>query len=345
MQLGRLDLSFGDNWLVFEGTPLDGSRTINFDAARASYEWKARKTTIDAVYIDQGARNDRWLPPIRVSSDTIEGEKQPIKKAQIEQNERGAILYVTNKSLAKTQLDGYFIYKGCRKEAVRDDDDPNLKTNLGRGDDADLYTLGARVVGTPAPAWRYRAEGAYQTGTKNGVTLRAFGLNSALMFAPKLKTSPELRLAYEFLSGDDPGTKDRNEGFDILWGRWPRWSELYIYTYAPESRISQLGNLHRFGPGLTIKPTPKVDWLTDFNLLYADETPAATAFLSGQGRFRGKLLTSSIRAKLSPSLSGHLWSEFFFPGDFYSAGDPADPAKPARRDTAIFLRAELILSW
>ena len=164
---------------------------------------------------------------------------------------------MTNKSLAKAQLDGYFIYKGSRKEAVRDDDDPNLKTNLGRGDDADLYTIGARVVGTPAPVWRYRAEGAYQTGTKNGVSLRAFGFNSALMFLPKLKTSPELRLAYEFLSGDKPGTKDRNEGFDILWGRWPRWSELYIYTYAPESRISQLGNLHRFGPGLTIKPTPK----------------------------------------------------------------------------------------
>ena len=43
--------------------------------------------------------------------------------------------------------------------------------------------------------------------------------------------------------------------FDVLWGRWPRWSELYnIYSYIPESRVGQTANVHRFGPGWSLNP-------------------------------------------------------------------------------------------
>ncbi len=343
LQVGRMDLSFGDNWLVFEGTPLDGSRTIHFDAARASYEWRARKTTLDLVYVDQGARNDRWLPPIRIAGDAVDGVELPVKKAQIEQNERGAILYATNRSLAKTQLDGYFIYKGSRREDPHAGDDPNgLVPSLRRGDEADLYTLGARAAGPLAPSWKYRAEGAFQAGDKNGASLRGFGWNSAVSYAPKARFSPELRMQYEYLSGDDPSTTGRNEGFDILWGRWPRWSELYIYSYAPESRISQLGNLHRVGPGLTLRLSPKLDWTGGYHLLFADKTPLKSSLVSGKGRFRGQLVTSTLKARFNPWLSGHVWAEDLFPGSFYSAGT-ADG--PSRRDTAVFLRAELMLAW
>jgi hypothetical protein len=358
LSVGRQDLSFGDNWLIFEGTPLDGSRTINFDAARATFEVKKWKTTIDAIFIDQWARNDHWLPPMRIAGDAVNGVDLPVKKAQIEQNERGAVLYVTNKSKAKTEIQGYFIYKGNRREPLRvanaanakcpnfqpayrltaanEADDSGMITNLCRGDSSDLYTIGSRVAGDIAPVWKFRVEAAFQTGTRNGRDQRGLGLNSAIMFVPKSKRGHQLRLAYEYLSGDKPGTTDRDEQFDILWGRWPRWSELYIYTYAPETRISQLSNLHRIGPGWTFKPFAKGTLVTDVNWLFADQNNRPVGFFSESGKTRGLLITSKLLMNLTSHMSAHLWAEHVRPGSYYA---------PARQDPATFLRLETILSW
>ena len=44
--------------------------------------------------------------------------------------------------------------------------------------------------------------------------------------------------------------------FDVLWGRWPRWSEMYnIYSYVHETRVGQTANLIRFGPTWSVNPT------------------------------------------------------------------------------------------
>ncbi len=43
--------------------------------------------------------------------------------------------------------------------------------------------------------------------------------------------------------------------FDVLWGRWPRWSEMYnIYSYVQETRVGQTANLYRFGPTWSLSP-------------------------------------------------------------------------------------------
>jgi hypothetical protein len=359
--IGRQDLMFGDNWLVLDGTPLDGSRTTYFDAARMNFAITKWKTTFDAIFIDQWARNDHWLPPIRVSGDAVNGVDLPIKKAQVEHNERGLVLYMTDKAKPTRQIDAYFIYRAARKEPVRvlkaadagtnplyeivtdpaDADDPNMKANLGRGENSDLYTVGARMAGdigkgNVTKSLKYRVEAAFQSGTRNGRDQRGYGVNSALTYAPKTKLAHQFRVQYEFLSGDDPNTKDRDEGFDILWGRWPRWSELYIYTYAPESRIAQLANFHRIGPGWTFKPFAKGELVTDLYRLYADKPRAAGGLFSGTGKTRGTVLTSKLLMKLTPHLAAHIWFERFWPGSFY-AND--------RQDAATFIRPEVMFTW
>ena len=358
--IGRQDLMFGDNWLILDGTPLDGSRTTYFDAARVNFEIKKWKTTFDAIFIDQWARNDHWLPPMRVSGDTVNGVDLPIKKAQVEHNERGLVLYMTDKAKPTRQIDAYFIYRQARKEPIRvlktadaganplyeivsdpaEADDANMKANLGRGEDSDLYTVGARLAGDIGrgdltKCLKYRVEAAFQTGTRNGRDQRGYGVNSALTYAPKTKLAHQFRLQYEFLSGDDPKTSNRDEGFDILWGRWPRWSELYIYTYAPEARIAQLANFHRIGPGWTFKPFAKGELVTDFYLLYADKDKAGP-ILSGTGKTRGTLFTSKLLMKLTPHLAAHLWFERFSPGSYYAAN---------RQDPATFIRPEVMFTW
>ena len=49
--IGRQDIILGKAWLVLDGTPLDGSRTIYLDAARFTYDWEEKDTKIDMIYI------------------------------------------------------------------------------------------------------------------------------------------------------------------------------------------------------------------------------------------------------------------------------------------------------
>jgi hypothetical protein len=87
IKLGRQDLIFGHGWLVLEGTPLDGSRSIYFDAARATIALERIDTVVDLAYIDQYASTAGFPRPL---NDVIED--------QIEQYETGAVLYACNKS-------------------------------------------------------------------------------------------------------------------------------------------------------------------------------------------------------------------------------------------------------
>ena len=60
LKAGRQDIILGNGWLVLDGTPIDGSRTIYMDAARATYVADPIKTTFDLIYID----NDRQHGPV-----------------------------------------------------------------------------------------------------------------------------------------------------------------------------------------------------------------------------------------------------------------------------------------
>jgi hypothetical protein len=327
---GRQDLTgFGDGWLILDGTPLDGSRTIYFDAARVTWDLKPQKTSIDFMYIDQGAWNDRWLPPINHQV-----------KTQIENNERGGVVYVTHKSIPKTQLDGYVIFKQTEQEAKN-------------GYDSKLFTMGARVAGDVGEHWKYRSELAFQIGDKtdpilhdaysavNGVTERdvfATGFNNRVSYLFKDPRNSQLRISYEYLTGDDPDTK-RDEMFDSPWGRWPQWSELYIYSFINETRISQIANIHKIGPGFTFTPVKKLDFIADYYLLFADQevpTRATTAgnLFTNDGNFRGHMVSAVLKYRHNEHLSAHLWSEFVFMGDYYT-----------HRDMMSFIRAEVNLTW
>ena len=60
--------------------------------------------------------------------------------------------------------------------------------------------------------------------------------------------------------------------FDVLWGRWPRWSEMYnVYSYVQETRVGQTANLIRFGPTWSLSPTPKLDLSASYFAMFADQ--------------------------------------------------------------------------
>ena len=313
IQGGRQDIQFGDRWLVLEGTPLDGANTYYFDAIRITTDIEPIKTKFDLVFFEQDADAQDWFYPISNQDQTL-----------IEQDELGAIAWVTNKSIPKTEVNGYFIYKRSR-------------AYLANGYDAEIYTFGLLVAGDITPKLRYSVDVAGQFGNKNGANLCALGSLDRLTYSFKDKLDSQLYVEYEYLSGDDPGTRGTNESFDILWGRWPQFSDLYVYTMIRETRVGDYTNLHRLGFGYLTHPMKKMELLATYQLLFSDTNPLGDLpRFSQTGNFRGQLITAIMKYKFTAFMTGVLQSEFLFPGDYYT-DDSNDPS--------VFVQAELMFSF
>jgi hypothetical protein len=352
---GRQDIQLGDPlnwWLVCDGTPYDGSWTMFLDSIRLTGDAKDIKTKFDLIYIYQNALPGDWIPTMGRSSENRHPSPAVPGAAPYwltEQNEQGVILYVYNKSVKNTEIDGYLIYK-------RDSHESTIRSPYGTalGDDAEIYTMGGKVTGNPFEHWKYSAEGAYQFGHKQDPTVRtpwveignrqidAFGVNANLSYLFKDKLNNQASFIFEYLSGDDPNTKGKDEMFDILWGRWPRWSELYIYSYPNETsgKFAQLNNIARFGPSWSFSPIKDTTFSATYNALFAPEevpTRAITSQLgqfSRSGNFRGHYLQTVLKHKFNDHVSAHLWGEYIWQGDYYS-----------HRDLMTFLRAEVMLTF
>jgi hypothetical protein len=337
---GRQDVMLGDPlnwWLVADGTPGDGSWTFFLDSVRATYEAKEAKTKIDLAYVLQYSKPDEWMPTLGPSS-----QNSPTPYYLTEQNEQGAILYLSNKSMKNTQIDGYFIYK--RDELVR----PN-------SDNANIFTLGTKLTGTPHENWSYSAEGAYQFGSKQDATLHAayvdstaawhdigaWGANGKLTYLFKDEYNNQVSFITEYLSGDNPKTKGKDEMFDVLWGRWPRFSELYIYSYINETsgKIAQMNNIVRVGANWSVVPVKDTTFSATYSAWFAPhDTPTryvgTGAPFSFSGNFRGHYAQAVIKHQFNKHVSGHLWGELVWMGDYY-----------VNKDLMTFLRAEILLTF
>jgi hypothetical protein len=346
LMAGRQDIMMGDYydwWLVADGTPGDGSKTFFLDGIRLTAEAKGIQTKFDLIYVYQNADPDRLMPTIGAASVRHPDLDVRTDYQLTEQNEQGVIAYVSNNSIKNTQIDGYFIYK-------RDDRQTFERLGVDRiyGDNANIYTLGGKITGTPEEHWQYSAEGAYQLGNKQDTILgtftdrdiEAYAGKGKLTYLFKDKFNCQLALNGEYLSGDDPKTTGHDEMFDILWGRWPRWSELYIYSYINETsgKIAQMNNLIRFGPSWTCTPVKGMTASVMYNALFAPEDTASRAvaptLFSSDGNFRGHYLQAVLKHKFNDRVSGHLWGEWIWEGNYY-----------AHRDLMAFLRAEVMFTF
>jgi len=325
---GRQDIQLGDQWLVSDGTPVDGSWTNFFDGARATIDVKSIKTKFDVMLFGEQAHPSDTLPMVgRKGTYTV-----------TEQDEVGAILYASNKTLKNILLDGYFIFKEDHKVA-------------SAGNNGDTDTLGVRIAGTPSAHWQYSAEGAYQWGRRDlqvrypvAITgkrdIAAYGFNSKLTYLMKDSLSNQFTFLAEYLSGDDPSTTGKDEMFDVLWGRYPRVGETWAAAYSLESggRTSQFQNLFRTGVTWTISPTKTSSIATTYCAMFAPEevptrTTNATLF-SRSGHFRGHMLQVVAKQKFTKAINGLLFLEGSFLGDYYT-----------HHDTITFVRAEVMYTF
>ncbi len=313
IRVGRQDflMTYGEGFLIMDGTPWDGSRSYYFNAAKAS--WKFNKNnTLDFVYINDPV-HDKFLPVIN-----------DLQRKLNTTNEQGLVLYSKNKLNEQWAIEPYYMYK-------IEDPIANTPGNLA------LNTLGGRVVWNASP-WKLHGEFAHQFGDyKNGADREG---NGGYLFMDytfkKTKTTPTLTCGYVYLSGDDP-TTGKNEGWDPLFSRWPWLSELYIFSFAAEPGAGEVGywtNLQAIRGSANFVLTPKDNLTLNYFYMMANESFNTGIF--GNGKTRGQLPQIYYKHKFNKYVDAMFIGEYFLPGDFYAA---------TNQDPATFVRLEFTIKF
>jgi hypothetical protein len=296
LTLGRQDLMLGEGFLIFDGGPLDGSRSAYFNALRLDYALKG-KNTLTFFFMRQ-PRTDTLLPILN-----------DVQQPMLEQEEQGVGLYFSGGS-KKIQLDAYLFRKDTFAYAA-----------LPAGA---LHVAGGRIVHPFSEKLSLAAEAALQLGKRGEKQRRGLGGYFHLDHKSgwRFPLPGQLTLGGVYLSGDDPAT-ERDEGWDPAFSRWPKWSDSFIYLQARESRVADWSNFISLYGSLLFEPAEKVKLnLAWHHLLAAEKTPASS-LLSGGGKDRGDLFIIKITYDIGKNLAGRFIWEIFRPGGFYFVGADA----------------------
>ena len=326
LRLGRQDFAglYGEGFLIMEGTPQDGPRTLYFNAAKAS--WKVDdKNTIDIIYIND-PRDEEFLPVINRSrlrnaaNPSLDRQPQLLNAT----DEQAGVLYWKNKNIKDLALEACYIFKN---EA--EDDGVGYQSQKGK-----INTFGTFVKYMKG-AWTLRGQIADQFGTYGNNDRTGIG---GYVFVDKafkdIAWSPQAGIGLVYLSGDNKKS-DKNEGWNPLFSRWEWLSPMYARSMCAETGI--LGywtNMRIYRANLTLKPTEKINLYLWYNFLQANEQVTPSAILSGSGKNRGHLPQVKVEYMFNKNMTTCFLMEYLISGNFYKERDPA-----------LFLRTELQLKF
>lgn len=298
-RVGRQNLMRGEGLILFEGTPGDGSRNFYFNAIDLA--WSRNKAKLELLAISDPYR-DHYLPRFNDRA-----------KSLVEWNEKALALYYTDQNSAKNNFEAYWFYK-----TETDDPRPVAKAQPDRK----FHTVGGRLVHQFGQGWSGTAEYARQWGTQDPSTdLRGWAGYAYVKKAFSAKVKPTLQLGFFGLSGDDPSTQGKIEGWVPVFGRWPKWSELYIYTIISEYGVSYLTNLKVLQLEATAAPTKWLNVKANINRFDAFHRFPGNPALYSEGTHRGNLFTVRADFIANSHFKGHVTYEKFRPGDFYTTND------------------------
>lgn len=293
--LGRQNVMLGEGFLVMDGNPLDGSRSVYFNAARVDLHLGPEgKDTLTGFGAFQPETDP--LP-------TLNDKDSPL----LEQPQRGFGVYFV-RPRGGVRLEAYAVHKREQPGERYD-----VRSQVTAAGSRAVIPLVDRVTGT--------AEAAFQWGRREAAPVRAWGGHARVTWAAdtRLPLPGRVTVGAVYLSGDDPGTA-RWEGWNPLFSRWPKWSESYLYTLIPEQsgRPAYWTNWTSINGALGFDLAEGVDLELVYHRLGAAQAPAGTSpFPGGRGTRRGDLMQSILTWRVRPNWSGHVRLEHFRPGSFY----------------------------
>jgi hypothetical protein len=130
---------------------------------------------------------------------------------------------------------------------------------------------------------------------------------------------PAASLGFLGLSGDDPDTPT-DEGWDPLFSRWPKWSEMYIYTLAKERGPAYWSNLAMGLAEARLAPAQPVQLRATYYRMGAFHCFRGNPQIFGHGSIRGDMWR--FRADWTGgNWRSHVLGEWLEPGSFYVGSD------------------------
>ncbi len=308
LRVGRQNIAKGEGFILLDGTPGDGSRTVYFNAADLSYARSRSKIELIGIL---NPRRDRFLP-----------RWHDQRKSLVDWDERALGAYYTHAA----GYEAYYFYK-------RETNAINPPASGRFQPDRHVHTLGGRAVRTPRPGWTATGEFAGQWGFERpSASIRAWGGYGHVRRSFDARPwKPYLLAGYWAMSGDDPSTPDRAEGWDPLFSRWPKWSELYIYSLSRENGASYWTNLGMWQAEAGASPHKAIGLRLGYFHMNAYHPFPGDPRVFADGTRRGDKLNARMDFEIGRSWKGHALYETMLPGGFYRA-----------RNAGCFVRFELI---
>ncbi len=295
--IGRQNIILGEGFLIADGGPLDGSRTAYFNAVNLG--WQFSPTGSLRVICFNQQKDDDILPIIHTQH-----------RGLIEGDEKGAIVYLTT-SIDQLTLESYLI---------------QMERNSSKTfPHAGIGCAGLRLKAQFTPQLTGIGELATQFGDWGEVDQKGLGGYGYFDYKTNLPTyyPSSFTLGGVYLSGDDRNT-EAHEGFDPLYGRWPKWSESYAYVLCKETALAYWSNFAslfvKTSASLGADLTAGLEYHHLISLTKPPRRYVATdgVFYEAIGTYRGDLIVLRLNYQLKPRLSGHIVYEHFEPESFYS---------------------------
>jgi len=289
---GRFNMWFGEGFVIADQSPLDGSRTGYFNAIKADVQVNPTGTA-SAFYCRMDTK-DRALP-------IINNQHQ----AMADRTEEGGGLYWQQK-MGVHAFHLYYLHLDQKKISTLS----HYETN----------TFGWRYE------WKY-SNGIYFT-TENTGQWRGKEIEEKKSFGGFLKVGRDLPAPILSLNKAEAGAIYLTENWNPLWGRWPKWSESFIYTLAREYGVANWKNLTSIFAHAVLVPSPESKIQLTYHRL------GAVGYVTG-GSTRGDLFIARYDYKINPRLNGCFIAERFIPGSFYVDGS----------NSYVWLRSELFYTF
>lgn len=285
VRVGRQDMIYGTGKVILDGTPKDGSRTIYFDAAKASYKG-IENTTVDLLAMYTYAQDRLAIHSQDRDIVGYAGPSDPYQGA-----EAGGGIYIKNKTYEDLPWEAYYIAK-----------------TKGQYQADQINTVGTRLM----PKW---SEGTYdgnlEMAYQSTTGMDAYMIDALANWNIQGMDDQKAKLGL--------GWYHLSEDWNPVFARWPQYSELYVYSYDTTG-AGQWKNVSM--PHIDFSISPMKNYKADFLLgyMFAPESDGL-----GDGNNRGLLFTwwnkFTLKEQLfSPrdKLSGHVLFELMQPGDYYS---------------------------
>lgn len=306
LTVGRQDIIWPGGFLVLEGHPLDGSRSIFHDGLRlrtARGAW-----ALDTAFVHNRKRNEAVLID-EVGRDLADAD------------ETGLMLRASRGTWAVSLITKF---ESDPDEALED---------LG------TTTLGLRHA---TKSWHFEVAAQHQNGTVRVAADDASARGTGFAFAGEASKTWPLPGGWTAESGGYfySGLNGHLRPFRTPWGRWPKWSEMYIYSLIGEStpgRVHVAAWEDVAAPRLAVQRTITTRWTESLTLRGVTDL----LWSPSKNEARGLLTEVGLRAAFAGGFAAHVLWERLHPGAYHDGRHGLRPID----DPIHLFRWQLAWSW